>query len=346
MTDSSSSSSSGFIVPEGYSSQWRDVALVQRRSHTQVYTASRYGRRFLLKALTPEAAALTDYRLQQEHEFQLGVRLVHPNIAATYSLEEIGGVGRCIVQEWIDGMTLKEWRQTKPSKAARERVFFQLLDALEYIHSLQLVHHDLKADNILITRNGFNVKLIDFGLSATDDTLSPVSNDPRKDIEALRKLFPDICPKGRFANISALRKTLNRRSRLLRILPLFVSAILLVVAITLFYVSWHERQLEQQRFEAMNTQIDAYIGQKRMQLLEILNRRDSYDRTNLADMAAYSAAYEEFGRLSQQCSAQRDSLTALYDESDPLREQFWQIWLHREVDLNNEFVKALTAKLH
>ena len=119
-----------------------------------------------------------------------------------------------------------------------------------------------------------------------------------------------------------------------------------MVAITLFYVSWHERRLEQQRFDAMSTRIDAYIGQKRMQLLDILNRRDSYDRTNLADMVAYRADCEEFKRVSEQCSAQRDSLTALYDESDPLREQFWQIWLHREVDLNNEFVKALTAKLH
>ena len=172
----------------------------------------------MLKGLAPEAASLTDYRLQQEQEFQLGIQLVHPNIAATYSLEEIDGVGRCIVQEWIDGITLREWRQTNPSKAVKERVLNQLLDALDYIHGLQLVHHDLKADNILITRNGTNVKLIDFGLSATDATLSPVSNDPRTDIEALQRLFPDICPKGQFSNIGALRKVINRRKRLLRLL--------------------------------------------------------------------------------------------------------------------------------
>ena len=146
-------SSSAFIVPTDFSAEWRDVTLFQRRSHTLVHTATRYGRRFLLKALSPECAQLTDYRLQQEREFQLGVQLVHPNIAATYSLEDVDGVGRCIVQEWIDGVTLGEWLQTKPAKAAQERVFTEIIDALEYLHSLQLVHHDLKADNILIFFN-------------------------------------------------------------------------------------------------------------------------------------------------------------------------------------------------
>ena len=215
MVNSSDSSSSEFIAPADFSSEWRNIELLQSRSHTMLYVATRYSRRFLLKSLTPEAARLTDYQLQQQKEFQLGVSLNHPNVAATYSLEEVSGVGMCIVQEWIDGVTLGEWLRTKPSKAARKRVFSQLLDALEYIHSLQLVHHDLKPDNILITRNGANVKLIDFGLSATDATITSVPNDPRKDIESLQRLFPDICPKGHFANIAALRKVLNRRNRLM-----------------------------------------------------------------------------------------------------------------------------------
>ena len=227
-------SSSDFIVPTDFSSEWHNIALIKSHSRTQVYTATRYGRRFVLKSLTPETASLTDYRLQQEQEFQLGIQLVHPNIAATYSLEEIDGVGRCIVQEWIDGVTLGEWLQTKPSKTSRERVLNQVLDALEYIHGLQLVHHDLKTDNILITRNGANAKLIDFGLSAADASVSPVPNNSRKDIESLQKLFPDICPKGSFATIAALRKTINRRKRLVRLLPVFLSALLLAAAVTLF----------------------------------------------------------------------------------------------------------------
>lgn len=340
-----SSSSSDFIVPADFSSEWRDITLKQTHSHTQIYTASRYGRRFLLKALTPEASGLTDYRIQQEQEFQLAVQLVHPNIAAIYSLEEISGVGRCIVQEWIDGQTLGEWLQTKPSKTSRERVLNQLMEAMEYIHSRQLVHRDLKSDNILITRNGTNVKLIDFGLSLTDDTLSPLTNDPRKDIIALQQLFPDICPKGSFANIAALRRAINRRKRLIRLLPVILSALLLVAAITLFYLSWHERQIEQRRFETMSEEIDMYIAQERAQLEEIVNRRDSYSTSNIEEMLAYQRDMSDYSRVTQLFDAKRDSITKLYDIADPLREQFWQMWLHREVDMNNELLPIISAKL-
>lgn len=337
-------SSSDFIVPADFSSEWRDITVSQTHSHTLIYTATRYGRRFLLKTLTPATASLTDYRLQQEQEFRLGIQLVHPNIAATYSLEQIDGVGRCIVQEWIDGMTFGEWLQTQPSKASRERVLKQLLDALEYIHSRQFVHRDLKSDNILITRNGSNVKLIDFGLSLTDDTLSPLTNDPRKDIVALQKLFPDICPHGRFATIAALRQVLQRRKRLFQLLPVILSAFLLVAAITLFYISWHERQLEQQRFEAMTAQIDSYIAKEREYLLKLINSHDSFNTTNQADMLAYAAINNEYSNYIQSQWAVRDSLMNLYPENDPLREQFWQLWVRREAEMTTELISILSKK--
>ena len=369
MVNSSDSSSSEFIAPADFSSEWRNIELLQSRSHTMLYVATRYSRRFLLKSLTPEAARLTDYQLQQQKEFQLGVSLNHPNVAATYSLEEVSGVGMCIVQEWIDGVTLGEWLRTKPSKAARKRVFSQLLDALEYIHSLQLVHHDLKPDNILITRNGKNVKLIDFGLSATDATITPVPNDPRKDIEALQRLFSDICPKGHFANIAALRKVLNRRNRLMLFLPVLLSAILLATATALFYISWHERQSEQQRIDELNAQIDAYeerehaqlekqkhyeamcarmdsiLAQERAQLLKIVNRRKSYDTRNPEEMTAYAKVCSDWSNITVSFDKQRDSLTNLFDETDPLREQFWQRWVHQCVDISNELMPQLNGKL-
>lgn len=249
------------------------------------------------------------------------------------------------MQEWIDGQTLGEWLHTKPSKANRERVLNQLMDALEYIHGRQLVHRDLKSDNILITRNGTNVKLIDFGLSLTDDTLSPLTNDPRKDIESLQKLFPDICPKGQFANIAALRKAINRRKRLIRLLPVVFSALLLAAAITLFYISWHERQLEQQRFEAMTAQVDYYIAKEREYLLELINSRDSYDADNTEDWIAYALCNKQYSEYVQSQWAVRDSLVNLYPENDPMREQCWQLWVRRESEMSTELTHILASKL-
>ena len=44
----------------------------------------------------------------------------------------------------------------------------EIVKAVAYVHSLQAVHRDLKPSNIMITRNGSQVKLINFGLSDTD----------------------------------------------------------------------------------------------------------------------------------------------------------------------------------
>lgn len=349
-------SSSSFIVPAEFSSEWRDVTLVQHHSHTLIYTATRYGRRFLLKTLSPDVSSLTDYRIQQEQEFQLGVQLVHPNIAATYSLEQVDGVGRCIVQEWIDGVTLGEWVSVKQSNAVRERIFIQLLDALEYLHGLQLVHHDLKPDNILITRNGTNVKLIDFGLSATDATVSPVPNDPRRDIEAVGKLLPLLLPKrylriarncrrGTYPTVAAVRRALNSRTRVVQLLPVILSTLLLIAAVVLSYRSWHERYVGQQRYEAMLAQLDACLANERADLLTIVSRCDSFDRTNLHEMHTYQACYADYTATLRRHWAVRDSLTNLYDTTDPLREQFWQLWLNRETTMNNELLPILQSKL-
>lgn len=350
------SSSSAFVDAETYSAEWTDVKLLQRRSHNVIYLASRYGRRFLLKGLTPEAAQLTDFRLAQEKEFRLGLSLSHPHIAATYSLEEIEGIGRCIVQEYIDGVPLAQWLVTKPSRQARERILDQLLDALDYLHQRQLVHHDIKSGNILITHHSANLKLIDFGLSDTDDSLSPLENTPQADMKAVGELMATLfprryvglankCRQGKYANITGLRNAMRTRRRLGQLMPTLIGAIMLVAASALFVVTKMEQRAEQQRYEKMLTLIDSYIEQEREEMLTIVNRRETYDQKNLTDMAEYTACFKDITDCQHRYALLRDSLTATYAENDPLREQFWQIWVKRESDMNNEFLPLLSSKL-
>ena len=120
----------------------------------------------MLKGLKKPYRQDENYKNLLHKEFDILISLQHPNIVSAYSMEEIPEMGTCIVMEWIDGITLEHWSGRKPEG---EGIFLQLLDAVHYIHAKQIVHRDLKPSNIMITHNGNHVKLIDFGLSDTDD---------------------------------------------------------------------------------------------------------------------------------------------------------------------------------
>ena len=247
------SSDSAFVTPDGVSSQWQETSLLQSRRHSVLYRAKRYGRWFILKGLPAGQQELTDCRLLQEKEFRLGIQLVHPNIVATYSLEDIQGCGRCIVLEAVDGQTLGSWLTSKPNKQKRRRVMMQLLDAMEYLHSWQLVHNDLKPDNILITRNGENLKLIDFGLSNTDDSAAPTPNDLQDDLCRLAdvidllhlrgcKQIANACRRKCYKNIAELRRDIVRREKRVKVWRNVLSGIIVVCCAVLLGEAYVEQQ--------------------------------------------------------------------------------------------------------
>lgn len=249
-------SDSAFIAPEDVSSEWQDGSLLQSRRHSVLYRAKRYGRWFILKGLPAEQQHLTDCRLQQEKEFRLGIQLVHPNIVATYSIEDIPDCGRCIVLEAVDGQPMDNWLATKPDKQKRFRIMMQLLDAVEYLHSWQLVHHDLKPGNILITRNGENLKLIDFGLSDTDDSATPVPNDIQSDLCRLADLIALLhlrgykriannCRRKRYKNVAELRRDIAHREKKAKIWRNILSSLIVTGCAILLWEAYIKQESAQ-----------------------------------------------------------------------------------------------------
>jgi serine/threonine protein kinase len=314
-------SDSGFIAPHTISTNWSDIALFQQRNHNMLYHAKRYGKYFVLKGLSADCQLLTDHLFLQEKEFAFGVSLTHPHIAETYSLEEVEGCGRCIVMEYVDGTTLAEWLSTNPSKAARQRVMMQLLDALEYIHSLQLVHHDLKSSNILITRNGQNVKLIDFGLSNTDSTSA--NNNSTTDIQLLANiltlLFPNryrpivrACQQGKYANIAALKQAFHRRQIWQKSIPYIVSAICVIVCSIFSFQYISNKLREQQMLKTVNYHVNQEIS-------KLQNAADTCT-TYLA------LAQQHYPMLWEKSALVRDSIADLYADDPALRLQCIEIW--------------------
>ena len=284
------SSSSAFFTPGTISNKWSEITCLQVRSRNVLYSGIRYGRKFLIKAVRD---GFTNTKLQQEKEFRQGILLNHPNIMSTYSLEEVEDLGMCIVSEWIEGVTLGEWLKNKQNINARRRVFMQILDALEYIHSLQLVHHDIKLDNIMVTTNGANAKLIDFGLSNTDDAVLTESNDVRKDIIGVGKIMKRMFAsygllrlfsiprypittrralQGEFKNIAALRKAFLHSNVVAKWLYalLLISSILLSAG--LINERIQEKMKQQEIMELVRTTVDKDI----LRMYDVINATNTY----------------------------------------------------------------------
>ena len=314
-------SDSGFIAPHTISTKWTDITLFQQRNHNMLYRAKRYGKYYILKGLSADCQTLTDHLLLQEKEFAFGILLSHPHIAETYSLEEVEGCGRCIVMEYVDGTTLAEWLTTNPSKAARQRVMMQLLDALEYIHSLQLVHHDLKSSNILITRNGQNVKLIDFGLSDTDSTSD--SNDASIDLQLfgniLVLLFPKryrsivhACQQGKYPNIAALKQAFHRQHIWRKSMPYLISIICVIICSLLLF----QRVSIKVRERKMIDTINYHVIQEMSKLQSVADTCSTY----------VVFVQENYPMLWEKSALVRDSIANLYSDEPTLRLQCIEMW--------------------
>lgn len=71
-----------------------------------------------------------------------------------------------IVMELAAGKTLLKYINSRGRLKEEEtkKLFAQLLDIVDYLHTLNIVHRDLKVENVMIDENG-NMKLIDFGFS-------------------------------------------------------------------------------------------------------------------------------------------------------------------------------------
>ncbi len=138
--------------------------------HTEIYSATRYGKRYILKGLKEELRNDPVYNLALAKEFEIAITLDHPYIRRTFSIETVGDIGKVIVMEYIDGMTLKTLIESgQLSLPAGRAIAAQLMQALGYMHDKQIFHRDLKPSNILIAKSNRTVKIIDFSLSDSDD---------------------------------------------------------------------------------------------------------------------------------------------------------------------------------
>lgn len=219
-----------------------------------------YGKLHFLKRLKPAFAGDIRYQEALRKEFEAGYRLEHPNLVRYISLTDDG-----ILMEYIDGETLSQRIAAHPeyfTKQNTDKVLHQLLDAVACLHSHQMLHLDLKPDNVLLTRINSDVKLIDLGCCYTDtfadtqgrtnayaapEQLSGGSVDERTDIYAIGKILERLphhdiynkviarCmaadPSKRYQSVEEVKKALRRKHRYGAVLAVLVITAAILAAL-------------------------------------------------------------------------------------------------------------------
>ncbi len=117
-----------------------------------------------LKVLSAEASADPAFAERFSREARALARLNHPHIVTVHDFGETGGLFYFLM-EYVDGASLRQaLLEGRLDLAKTLQIIPQVCDALQYAHEEDIVHRDVKPENILLDKRG-RVKIADFGLA-------------------------------------------------------------------------------------------------------------------------------------------------------------------------------------
>jgi serine/threonine protein kinase/tetratricopeptide (TPR) repeat protein len=135
-----------------------------------VYRAldTRLGRNIVVKVL-PKELTIREANLKRfEREARLASSLDHPNICTIFDLGESNGV-HFIAMQLVEGKNVRQLVDGRPlALKSALSIASQVADALAAAHARGIMHRDIKAGNIMVTKDG-QVKILDFGLAKLVD---------------------------------------------------------------------------------------------------------------------------------------------------------------------------------
>lgn len=227
-----------------------------------------FGRWLVIKGLNAEFRNDEFYRGLLRKEFNIHIELQHPNIPKVLEYKDETPWGPVIVMEYVDGIVLENWLEKGIPLKTRKNAALKIADTIIYIHSRGIVHRDLKPDNILITRIGEEVRLVDFGLSDSDSYaafkhpggtpgyISPeqatsFSPSEDNDVYSFGRILKLLLPERRYAALAAscmlpagkrpssmktVKRRLEKMSGNYSSLVIFPAVILLILLTALFFL--------------------------------------------------------------------------------------------------------------
>lgn len=123
------------------------------------------GKTVAVKVLREEFYDNEEFLRRFKNESKAIAMLSHPNIIEVYDVC-FSHKMRCIVMEYVDGITLKEYMDEQSPLDWKEAVHFiwQILKALSHAHSKGIVHRDIKPQNVMLLPDA-SIKITDFGIA-------------------------------------------------------------------------------------------------------------------------------------------------------------------------------------
>ncbi len=135
---------------------------------------TRLNRPVAVKILYEHLSSDQDFLRRFKLEAKAAAKLTHPAIVNVYDEGEEEGL-HYIIMEFVEGVTLKDiiLREKRLNTGEAVRIALQICDALIHAHGQNVIHRDIKPQNVIITPEG-RVKVTDFGLAraATDATIT------------------------------------------------------------------------------------------------------------------------------------------------------------------------------
>ena len=162
----------GMIVGERY----EIISRIGSGGMADVYKARdhKLDRLVAVKVMKAEFSEDKGFIAKFRKEAQAAAGLAHPNVVNVYDVGEDNGI-YYIVMELVQGITLKDYITRKGKLTVREAtsIAIQVSLGLEAAHKNNIVHRDVKPQNIIISVDG-KVKLSDFGIAraASSNTIS------------------------------------------------------------------------------------------------------------------------------------------------------------------------------
>ncbi|MFL5529963.1 MAG: serine/threonine-protein kinase, partial [Gemmatimonadaceae bacterium] len=132
----------------------------------------RLKREIAIKVLPPELSFRADIRQRFLREAETAAQLNHPNIVPIYTVEERDNLVY-FVMAYVKGDNLGQRLQQHGPMAPVEvrRILREVADALAYAHGRNVIHRDIKPDNIIIEEETGRAMVTDFGIArALTDT--------------------------------------------------------------------------------------------------------------------------------------------------------------------------------